>query len=246
MQKPVQAQVSLEQTKNGIQSHGATESHQETAKTTAESALVFGPTMEPSDQPSSSAPTSPYTSTRAMIRDLTLPTVPNFDIPPSPPGSPPPEMEAVVARFAELKRQGLHYNEKLASNPSMKNPSLLGKMMQNAGLDDSDQYGSALPAELWDPSGFPSWAYVEALGKAQQAAQKQREEDVARKQRDAIDFVPAAGSGQSSKAATPASKGSGKSAAERVMAGLDRERPASRFDVAPDKRRRSRSPKRRR
>ena len=201
--------------------------------------------MDESREESLVAPGSPYSATRAMIRDLTLPTVPNLDIPPSPPGSPPPEMEVTIARFLEMKKQGLHYNEKLAANPLIKNPSLLNKLMKNVGIDDAEQYASALPVELWNPAGFPSWAYFNELAKAQQLAQKKREEDLAKKQRDAIDFVSATGSGQSSRSATPGSKASGKSAAERVMAGLDRERGGSRFDASSDRRTRSRSPKRR-
>ena len=194
---------------------------------------VSGPVMGPPAVPRTSAvegdgligPESPYTATRALIRDLTLPTVPNFDIPPSPPGSPPPEMDVTVARFTEAKKKGLHFNERLATNPSIKNPSLLSKIMQNIGMDESDQYASTLPTELWDPEWLPHWAHKEGLAKAQQSAHKIREEDAAKKQRDAIDFVPAGGSGQSSRAATPGSKTtSGKSAAERVMAGLARDR----------------------
>ena len=210
----------------------------------------MGPAAVPStmsvDRDGLTAPESPYSATRALIRDLTLPTVPNFDIPASPSGSPPLEMEATVARFAEAKKKGLHFNERLATNPSIKNPGLLSKIMQNIGMSEADQYVTALPDELWDPEGLPSWAYKENLIKAQQSAQKTREEDVAKKQRDAVEFVPAGGSGQSSRTASPGRKTvSGKSAAERVMAGLTRDRSNGSPAKGGDDGRMLRSPKRR-
>lgn len=85
-------------------------------------------------------PASPYTIQQSTIRNLTLPTNPNFDIPPSPPGSPNPGAEDKFAHFLGLKRQGVHFNAKLASSASLKNPSLLPKLMQFAGVEDQRQY----------------------------------------------------------------------------------------------------------
>ena len=208
---------------------------------------IARPQIEQTDNGVSSAPQSPYATSRGLIRNLTLPTVPNFDIPESPPGSPPPGMDKKFAHFLELKKQGVHFNEKLASSSALKNPSLLGKLMTFAGLEDSDQYANTLPRELWDPHGFPPWAYPEELAKAQEEAQKERE--MAGTQREAIDFVPATGS--SGKGPAPENRGSKGSAAERVMAGLDRKRtgfPQIGHSVTSSgsSRRRSRSPGRRR
>ena len=178
-----------------------------------------------------SDPQSPYLVSRAMIRDLTLPTIPNLDIPPSPPGSPPPGVDKKFSRFLELKMQGVHFNEKLARSSAMKNPSLLRKLMDSAGIEEYDQYESTLPKGKWDPTSFPSWAYKEELAKSQQEVTKKKEEERARTQRESIEFISATSSGDSSRNSASfkgvGPKGLKGSAAERVMAGLDGDRVQS-------------------
>lgn len=97
--------------------------------------------------------------------------------------------------------------------------------MDFAGVEEGDQYATTLPKDVWDPSGFPAWAFKEELAKSQQEILKKREEAKARQQRESIDFVsPAAlvkGAGEAG------SKGLRGSVAERVMAGLDRDRTRS-------------------
>jgi hypothetical protein len=177
-----------------------------------------------------SAPSSPYTSQRATIRNLTMPTNPNLDIPPSPPGSPNPGADQKFAHFLELKKQGVHFNAKLALSSALKNPSLLPRLMDFAGLDEQQQYATTLPVGLWDPAGFPEWAYKEELLKSQQSVLKKKEEET-KAPREGIDFVGATHSSQSSRGATPGfgtgSKALKGSALDRVMAGLDPERRAS-------------------
>lgn len=57
---------------------------------------------------------------------------------------------------------------------------------------------------------------------------KKKEEEQAQKQRESIDFVPSMASGASSRAATPGiSRGGASSVSERVMAGLNREKPST-------------------
>jgi len=173
-----------------------------------------------------SASQSPYTTARLSIRDLTMPPVPNFDIPPSPPGSPPPTSTKKFARFLELKKQGTHFNAKLETSSALKNPNLLPKLREFAGIDEKDSLATALPDELAVPASFPAWAYADQLNKTQQVLRKKKEEEQAQKQREVIDFVPATASGGSSRAATPGvSKGGAASVSERVMAGLNREKP---------------------
>lgn len=185
-----------------------------------------------------SRPLSPYPANRAIIRNLTMPTIPNFDIPPSPPGSPPPAMEQKFEHFQKLKKQGIHFNEKLAGSSALKNPALLQKLMSSAGLDDSEQYATTLPKNLWDPSAFPNWAYKEELAKSQQQISKRKEAEKSRTQRESIDFVPPANLGGSingdSAESTSKIKGNGASAAERVAAGLDGQ--SSRSPHTPDER----------
>ncbi|KAI9865989.1 MAG: hypothetical protein M1813_001956 [Trichoglossum hirsutum] len=197
---------------------------------------AIGPMLGPSvpspalSEPASSRPASPYSLSRSLIRDLTLPPIPDLNIPPSPPGSPPRDTTAKFAHFLELKRQGVHFNEKLAKSSALKNPSLLQKLMGFAGIEGQGQYASTLPKDIWDPEALPVWGYKEELAKSQQEITKRLEEERARELRETIDFVPATASGDSSRGGTPglsSGKGLGRSAAERVMAGLDRERTRS-------------------
>ena len=84
---------------------------------------------DPLEEDDDFTPQSPYSSNRALLRDLTLPTVPNYDIPPSPPGSPVASTNARFKHFLHLKKQGIHFNEKLATSSVLKNPSLMQKLM---------------------------------------------------------------------------------------------------------------------
>lgn len=188
---------------------------------------ILGPPSQMMTPESSalSALSSPHTIHRATIRSLTLPNDPNLDIPPSPLGSPIPGAEQKFAHFLELKKQGVHFNTKLASSSALKNPSLLPKLMDFAGLGSELEYITTLPTELWDPAGFPTWAYKEELAEAQHGLSKKREEERARLERGSIDFVAAGTPGQSSE--LPTSKGIRASAAERVMAGLGKDRNPS-------------------
>lgn len=140
-------------------------------------------------------------------------------------------MDRKFEHFLELKKQGVHFNEKLARSSALKNPSLLQKLMDFAGVEEHDQYATTLSKDIWDPLGFPAWAYKEELLKSQQDILKQRDESKSRLHRDNIEFISGTTSGQSSKGGTPASemgvKPPRRSAAERVMAGLDRERTRS-------------------
>lgn len=176
-------------------------------------------------------PQSPYSTSRSLVHDLTLPPIANLDIPPSPPGSPPPEIDKRLEHFLDLKSQGIHFNEKLARSSALKNPSLLEKLMKFAGMEDKDQYASTLSTEYWNPNEFPPWAYKDELLRSQTSISKQIEEDKKRFQRDSIEFVHGTFSEESSVACASdsnvGSKASRGSAAERVMAGLDREKPCS-------------------
>ena len=200
---------------------------------------ILGPTVPVDDSKMSpeiqqegeglSAPQSPYSAHRALLRDLTLPTVPNYDIPPSPPGSPVTSTNTRFKHFLDLKKQGVHFNEKLARSSALKNPSLMQKLMDFSEIDDIGQYATTLPKELWNPQAFPEYAYKEDLAKSQQKILKRKEEEKLRGQRESVDFVPATASTESSRSGTPATGGraSQKSAAERIMAGLDRGRSNS-------------------
>lgn len=153
---------------------------------------------EDSTQP----PSSPYTANRALIHNLTLPTVPNLDIPPSPPASPSSAiahaaLTARIDKFLELKRKkSTHFNAKIADSHALKNPPLMDKLLGFAGIgvafDEAsvvatEQYTTTLPTDLWDPSSFPEWAYRAQLRKSQERVLKEK----GREKGEAVQFVPA-------------------------------------------------------
>ncbi|KAL4930596.1 HCNGP domain-containing protein [Aspergillus undulatus] len=147
---------------------------------------VLGPVHEAGPSQASDGPPS---ASRTLIHDLTLPPLPNLDIPPSPPGSPNPSANARFAHFLSLKTQDVHFNDKLSSSTSLKNPSLLKKMMEHAGIDDQAQYSSSLSPDLWYMSNLPSWGYKEELAKTQRELNARAEESRLKGQRDTIEFV---------------------------------------------------------
>ena len=156
-----------------------------------------GPAAMPTDMSESfptedgQPPASPYTTRRTLVRNLTMPPVPNFDIPPSPPGSPPPATTAKFDRFLELKKKGVHFNERLQQSAALRNPSLLAKLMDFAGISQQDQYASALPDNLAVPTTFPDWAYADNLVKEHARIANAKDEESKKKMREALDFVPA-------------------------------------------------------
>lgn len=112
-------------------------------------------------------PGSPYTSNRLTIQNLTLPTVPNWDIPPSPPGSPPQKATKKFTQFLDLKKKGQHFNSRLETSSVLRDPNHLQKLNSFAGINDSDQYSSVLPDTTGVPSIWPVWAYGDELNATQ-------------------------------------------------------------------------------
>jgi hypothetical protein len=163
---------------------------------------MAGPSAGPSPMPEpsastnstgdqdASAPPSPYTANRLMLRNLTMPPVPNFDIPPSPPSSPPPDTTTKFARFLDLKKKGTHFNQRLYHSSALRNPGLLPKLLDFAGISQEDQY-----ATPWSQGAvatkFPEWAYGDKLVAAHEKIAKKKEQDKTKNPREAVDFVPA-------------------------------------------------------
>ncbi|PKY04006.1 hypothetical protein P168DRAFT_290131 [Aspergillus campestris IBT 28561] len=155
---------------------------------------ILGPSHEDTQSTISASlngQTSPFPPPRALIHDLTLPPVPNLEIPPSPPGTPPPAANAKFSHFLSLKSRGTHFNEKLAASSSLRNPSLLKKLMEHAGIDDQAQYSTSLPPDLWCISDLPGWGFKEELLKAQKKTQDTAEKKQAAGQKGTVDFVVA-------------------------------------------------------
>ncbi|OCT46050.1 hypothetical protein CLCR_00512 [Cladophialophora carrionii] len=144
-------------------------------------------------------------SERETIHDLTQTTHPMTSMPPSPPGSPDPALNAKFIRFLELKAKGVHFNEDLANKSTFRNPGILASMITRAGLEDSDQYKTSLPLEVFNPGGFPAAAYKGELLRSQQDLREQ--EKAAKKTLSAagkrtIEFASAGTSASSSREST--------------------------------------------
>lgn len=119
--------------------------------TTADNDLI-GPQapffVKVSESVSQAAPPSPYSATRSRIQLLTPPPIPRMDIPPSPPGTVSNELNKKFQHFFDLKKDGVHFNEKLARSSAVKNPGLLEKLMDFAGLDQGISYNTTLSINI--------------------------------------------------------------------------------------------------
>lgn len=162
----------------------------------------MGPSLPPAEPEqtedttleTSAAPSSPYSTNRALIQDLTLPSVPDFDIPPSPPGSPSPATNKKFQQFINLKKKGTHFNSKLESSTATRNPALMDKLLGFVDVTDTDQYQTTLSPELWDPTAFPDWAYRSRLRRATDKVAKEREAERSSGSRSTVEYVNAVGS----------------------------------------------------
>jgi hypothetical protein len=156
----------------------------------SDAALTMGDDPLATDADEDQPPQSPYSTNRALVHNLTLPSVPDLDIPPSPPGSPPPAIDKKLQQFLELKKKGIHFNSKLEQSSALRNPSLMDKLMQFAEIEGRDQYGTTLSEDLWNPKALPKWASRENLRKSRQKLVSEREAQKANGSRTAVDFVP--------------------------------------------------------
>ncbi|OAP54869.1 hypothetical protein AYL99_10569 [Fonsecaea erecta] len=147
-----------------------------------------------------------HMSERETIHLLTQATHPMTAIPPSPPGSPDPALDAKFKHFLELKAKGVHFNEDLANKSTFRNPGLLATMMARAGVEGDDQYRTSLPREVWDPLGFPPVAYKEELLRSQQTLREQEsnsKKSLSAAGKRTIEFTSGGLSGTSSRESTP-------------------------------------------
>jgi hypothetical protein len=125
-----------------------------------------------------------------------MPPLPNFDIPDAPP--PPTQNSeeaatlAAVAkqfeRFLELKKQGVHFNERLQNSTSLRNPGLLPKLMAFAEISREECYASTLPKDFGVPARWPEDCYVESLVRENERRERKRVAE-----REKVEFVPAQG-----------------------------------------------------
>ncbi|KIW26322.1 uncharacterized protein PV07_09423 [Cladophialophora immunda] len=183
--------------------------------TGADNGPMLGPTMPAQmqgdddivqPQESSAETSQQHMSERETIHLLTQATHPMTAIPPSPPGSPDPALDAKFKRFLELKAKGVHFNEDLANKSTFRNPGLLATMMARAGVEGDDQYRTSLPQEVWNPLGFPPLAYKEELLRSQQALREQdsnSKKSLSAAGKRTIEFTSGGKSGTSSRESTP-------------------------------------------
>ena len=145
-------------------------------------------------------------SEKDVIRYLTQATVPMTSMPESPPGSPDPATNARFAKFHELKRKGVRFNEDLARKSSFKNPGLFLSLLDRAGLDIDDQYSSAIPGLTSSPNNFPTEAFKENLLASQQEQRNRHEmskKTLSVTGKRVIEFAPANNSAPTSRKSTP-------------------------------------------
>ncbi|KAK6865837.1 HCNGP-like protein-domain-containing protein [Apiospora arundinis] len=127
-------------------------------------------------------PGSPYSASRALLRNLTLPRI-----------------NKQFEQFLELKKNGVHFNSKIAQSSALKNPGLMDKLMNFVEIDHKGQYQTTLGPDLWDPAAFPREAYKEGLRQNQVDINQAR----ARKQGAPMEFVAAS---RGSRETTPVQK----------------------------------------
>lgn len=121
-----------------------------------EDSAFVGPRALPLAQPLSengeAISGSSHLVTRSLLQVLTLPSIPRMDIPPSPPGTVSFEVLKKFQHFSDLKKNNVHFNEKLARSSALRNPSLLKKLMEFADIEGKDYYETTLPSDIWSPS----------------------------------------------------------------------------------------------
>jgi len=121
-----------------------------------------------------------------------MPPAPNFNIPPSPPGTPPPKTTKQFRHFLEIKKtKGIHFNKKFANSDVLRNPALMHKLNEIKNISDQDTYASALPDDLAVITRFPKAAYAQQLNQRQ--VEQWRKEERRERPRQMPEFVPEKG-----------------------------------------------------
>jgi hypothetical protein len=123
-----------------------------------------------------------------------------------------------------------------------RDPGIVQNLFQHVGIKGEAQYMTTLPTDVAIPTTFPAWAYAEKL----RESQKKIEEANASKPRDSIEFVAAARAGTPGGVRTGPGREAHQSAAERVMAGLERQPSEKREDSEKGRAREESSSQRRR
>ncbi|WAQ89630.1 hypothetical protein PtA15_11A320 [Puccinia triticina] len=97
-----------------------------------------------------------------------------------------PELINKITRFKALREQGIYFNDNLVQSKAYRNPNIYTKLVEFLDLRETT---TNFAPSFWDPLGFPSSAYADALRQRQQSLadekDKQRSSAAAR---TTIDF----------------------------------------------------------
>jgi len=174
----------------------ALEPNEDEERNKVPSVAAPGPAPKPSDPTSTpppeleedTSPSSPYTRARSQVRNLTMPPGPDFDILPSPPGSPQANSTKKSTQFLSYKKQATHLNERVLRSSALRNPELPKKLTEFAEISQKNQYKSSLPMTTAVRTQYPESAHADQLTKAHKKIAAERESEQKGK-RSRLDFV---------------------------------------------------------
>ncbi|KDQ07357.1 hypothetical protein BOTBODRAFT_180785 [Botryobasidium botryosum FD-172 SS1] len=114
-----------------------------------------------------------------------------------------PAIEAKVAQFIDLKRQGKHFNDSLMSSHAFRNPHIYAKLVE---FVDVDETATNFPADLWNPLDTqPEW-YADKIAKQQKEHAEQVSAAQAAGKRSTISFEPSSAAQRSDRREKSSSK----------------------------------------
>ncbi|EGG00613.1 uncharacterized protein MELLADRAFT_67653 [Melampsora larici-populina 98AG31] len=90
-----------------------------------------------------------------------------------------------LEKFKSLRDQGIYFNDNLVKNKSYRNPHIYTKLVQ---FVDVEETGSNFSPDIWDPLGFPTEAYADALREKQQKAADAKQLSKSQAKRTEIEF----------------------------------------------------------
>ena len=145
----------------------------------------------------------------------------NFDrLPPelasAPPGECDLEVQARVARWLELQRDGRRLTDTLRSSRDYRNPEFFKKMVEYWEIDE---HGTALPPEVFNPGALPKEDFIEAL-KKEWTEEDQRKKAARAAGSAKIEFTQAGGARGGSATATATATAAAIKAAQLMAAKL--------------------------
>ncbi|KAK9711448.1 SAP30-binding protein, variant 2 [Basidiobolus ranarum] len=125
-----------------------------------------------------------YLKFRELLVPKTIVGIDNYGIPGEPEDECDPDLQAKIAKWIELKNQGISFNDRLSKNKAFRNPNIYDKFVQFIELDET---GSNFPSDIYDPKGFPPEAYSNEIEKLQKLRAEERSRR--QQQRAEIEFV---------------------------------------------------------